>query len=84
MDAFIYESDCTTATLIQTTTSLGHHRVKESGIKWLQDLGVKVFRYIVLAIPNSSIDLPFPNSSLSNLVVEKYVVTMESLPIPSQ
>ena len=81
-DAFIYESATTTATVFQVTTSKTHS-VKEGGIKWLQDLGVKNFRYIAVSTPGTLLDLPFPNewnTPSGPLISEKYLLTVESLP----
>jgi hypothetical protein len=83
MDAFLFESAPKIGTVIQTTTSLKRHGVNKKGFTWLQSLGVVKFRYIVVAIPDSSIDLPFPNSFPSGLIVEKYIVVIKSLPIPT-
>jgi hypothetical protein len=81
-DAFIYESVSKTATVFQVTTSKTHS-VKEGGIKWLQDLGVKKFRYIAVSTPDTPLDLPFPNewnAPSGPSIPEKYLLTVESLP----
>lgn len=81
-DAFIYESASKTATVFQVTTS-NTHSVKEGGIKWLQDLGVKMFRYIAVSTPDTPLDLPFPNEwnvPSGPSIPEKYLLTVESLP----
>ncbi|KAM6495199.1 hypothetical protein JOM56_009822 [Amanita muscaria] len=80
-DGFIYESASKTATVFQVTTSK-KHSVSEEGIKWLQGLGVKKFRYIAVTTPDTPFDLPFPNewSARSELIPEKYILAVESLP----
>jgi hypothetical protein len=45
-DAFVDESASKTATVFQVTTSKSDS-VKEGGVKWLQSLGVKKFRYMM-------------------------------------
>ena len=84
-DAFIYESASKTATILQVTTvTTGKaHTVKKEGVKWLQGLGVERFRYIAVSTPNTPLDLPFPNewsTSTGPLILEKYLLTVESLP----
>jgi hypothetical protein len=81
-DAFIYESASKTATIFQVTTS-STRSVKEGGIKWLQGLGVKKFRYIAVSTPNTPLDLSFPNewdAPSGPSITEKYLLTVESLP----
>ena len=81
-DAFIYESDSKTATVLQVTTGKAHS-VKKGGVEWLQGLGVKRFRYIAVSTPNTPLDLPFPNewnTSTGPSIPEKYLLTVESLP----
>ena len=76
-DAFIYEEASKMATLIQSTTRKDTpHSVKEEGFRWLQGLGVKLFRYIAVAPPDLVLDLPFPNDLD---VPDKYLLVMHSI-----
>jgi hypothetical protein len=62
LGAFIYETACKTATIVQSTV-LSSHSVKKGGILWLQSLGVQTFRYIAVTSAKDLLkDLPFPNA----------------------
>jgi hypothetical protein len=81
-DSFIYESATKTATTIQSTVSTKHN-VSKKGLEWLQSLGVKKFRYILISAPGDSVDLPFPNkwSNQEPFIPEKYSLALRKYPL---
>jgi hypothetical protein len=78
-DAFIYEEASKMATLIQSTARKdAPHPVKKEGFRWLRGLGVKSFRYVAVAPPDSVVDLPVPND-FEIFVPDKYLLVMHSI-----
>ena len=77
-DGFIFEKRVALATLLQATGGLKHF-LKNGGFEYLEKLGVKAFRVIVLGTPiNTTLDFAVLNS-LCGYVSEVSFVTMAKI-----
>jgi hypothetical protein len=80
-DAFVYESDCETATTVKMYTARQKHDAPKDGFQWLKELGVKKIRCIVMVPPRSG-DIPSPDEwadSWSPFIAEKHLLTLDAL-----
>ena len=79
MDAFIYDEESKTATVIQAPTP-ETHGVKPKGIVWLRSLGVEKIQYVGVSSPGERLDLPFPNEwERAKLIVTKHLLVLQSV-----
>ncbi|KDQ10896.1 hypothetical protein BOTBODRAFT_177780 [Botryobasidium botryosum FD-172 SS1] len=75
-DGFVYTSHTQTATLFQATVS-PDHSMSLRGIKWLQELGVIKFDYIIVT-PPGPIQVPIP-IAVNQCFDKKYQIIVKSL-----
>ena len=76
-DGFIYDVASKTATMLKMTVATSHD-VKTNGVEWLRNQGAKEFRLVAVIPPDTSLDLPIPNT-LAPLIKEVYALVLRAV-----
>ena len=76
-DGFINDEASKTTTMLQMTVATSHD-VKTKAVEWLRNQGVKEFRLVAVIPPDTSLDLPIPNT-LAPLIKEVYVLILRTV-----
>ena len=75
-DAFIYNAETRTATVLQVTVS-NRHSINNAGFEWLESLGVKKVYFVGITPVGASLDLPFDPKWDDSFVAKVYHLPME-------
>jgi hypothetical protein len=76
-NAFIYDEASKTATMLQMTVATKYD-VKTKGVEWLRNQGVENFLLVAVIPPDTSMDLPVPNT-LVPLITQVYNLVLEDI-----